>query len=72
MGREVIEQGLTHEQMTLFAHAIDRMCVEDIHINTLPSILIHDKDGSKKYNKEITKRQTLLAEFLFRFGEKNG
>lgn len=70
LGKEVIEEGLTEDQMVLFAHAIEAVSVRKIHDNTLAyASVTSDKEGAKAVQKAMAEKDNIMFKFLLNHGE---
>lgn len=65
LGKEVIEEGLTEDQMLLFAHAIETVSLRKINDETLAyaSVMANDK-AQKSVSKVLAEKENVLFKFL--------
>jgi hypothetical protein len=68
-----LEEGLTEDQIVLFAHAIEQLSLRDISNQTLAYAPFHsDKEGAKKLQQTLTKKQHTLDKFLIDYERRHG
>lgn len=68
LGRHIVEEGMTEEQMLLFAHAIEAASVRNINNQTLAyASVMSDKEGAKQVRKAMAEKDNILFKFLLNY-----
>ena len=70
MGKHVVEEGLTEDQISLFAHAIETVSIRDVNDQTLAAAAVSgDQNAAKAVNKAMAQKENALFKFLMDYGD---